>query len=126
VPLSGLAKDTIRAALELAGDSRWLFPSPMVDDASITAHALAVAMSRFREAVPAESFRTDPPSPHDLRRTVATRLAALGIPKEDRDAVLNHARSDVGSKHYDLYDRVREKRRALEAWAEFCASLIKP
>jgi hypothetical protein len=32
----------------------------------------------------------------------------------------------AASPHYDLYDRVREKRRALEAWAEFCASLIKP
>jgi integrase len=126
VPLSPLAAETVAAAQSLAGDSPWLFPSPAVDDAPITGHALAVAMARFAEVASLASWRSDPPSPHDLRRTFATRLAALGVPKEDRDACLNHTRSDVGSKHYDLYDRMREKRRALEAWAEFCASLIKP
>ena len=39
-------------------------------------------------------------------------MAALGVPKEDRDACLNHARVDVG-KHYDLYERAAEKRAAV-------------
>jgi hypothetical protein len=56
---------------------------------------------------------------------VATRLAALGVAKEDRDAILNHARSDVGSKHYDLYDREREKRRALDLWASTLVAIIE-
>jgi integrase len=61
-------------------------------------------MARFAdslECVSARSWLVDPPTPHDLRRTVATRLAELGVVKEDRDAVLNHTPRDVGKKHYD-------------------------
>ena len=32
------------------------------------------------------TWQVDRPTPHDLRRTVATRLAELGIPEKDRDA----------------------------------------
>jgi hypothetical protein len=60
-----------------------------------------------------------------LRRTAATRLAELGIAKEDRDAVLNHTPRDVGKKHYDLYDREREKRRALDMWASALTTIIE-
>jgi integrase len=129
VPLTEMARQTVLAAFELAGDdSEFLFPSPAVDGAPITAHALAVAMARFAESLdPAsgKSWRADRPSPHDLRRTVATRLAELGVAKEDRDAVLNHTRSDVGSKHYDLYDRAAEKRRALDLWTSTLGGILE-
>jgi integrase len=129
VPLSELAQQTVHAALDLAGDdSDFVFPSPLVDGASITAHALAVAMARFAKSLDStagESWRAERPSPHDLRRTVATRLAKLGVAKEDRDSVLNHTRSDVGSKHYDTYDRAREKRRALDLWASTLVAIIE-
>jgi integrase len=121
VPLSNLARRTIISALELVSDEDdHLFPSRLVGDAPITAHALAVAIARFAGALDpkvAKTWCAELPSLHDLRRTVATRLAELGIAKEDRDAVLNHTPRDVGKKHYDLYDREREKRRALELWS---------
>jgi integrase len=133
VPLSEPACETIREATALLkGRGEFLFPSPARDvPGPISAHALAVAMRRYagrltgsNEAV--TTWQAEPPSPHDLRRTVATRLSGLGIPKEDRDAVLNHARTDVGSKHYDLYDREREKRRALNTWATALALILNP
>ena len=88
----------------------------------ITAHALGgrdapVFGSAEVKSAAAKTWRADPPSPHDLRRTFATRLSGLGVSKEDRDALLNHIRSDVGSKHYDLYERAKEKRAALNQWA---------
>jgi hypothetical protein len=116
-----MARQTILSALELTGnDDEFLFPSPSVKETPITAHALAVAMARFADSldpIAGRSWRAEPPSPHDLRRTLAIRLAELGFAKEDRDAVLNHTARDAGEKHYDLYDREREKRRALELWA---------
>jgi hypothetical protein len=39
--------------------------------------------------------------------------------------VFNHTPSDVGKKHYDLYDREREKRRALERWAHALTAIIE-
>jgi integrase len=129
VPLSEMARQLILSALQLTGENdEYLFPSPSVNDAPITSHALAVAMARFAESLDptaVKSWRADPPSPHDLRRTVATRLAELGVAKEDRDAVLNHTPADVGKKHYDLYDREPEKRRALELWASTLSAIIE-
>jgi integrase len=150
VPLTDVARQTVLAALALSqqpalvgrrgakehgqqaphnsADAAYLFPSPSVDDAPITAHALAVAMRRFAESLDksaGKSWRADRPSPHDLRRTVATRLAELGVSKEDRDAVLNHTPQDVGKKHYDLYEREREKRRALDMWASALMALLE-
>ena len=72
----------------------------------------------------AKSLRDGPPSPHDLRRTASTRMASLGVPKEDRDACLNHARVDVG-KHYDLYERAAEKRCALQLLSDAVAAIIE-
>ena len=73
-----------------------------------------------------KTWRADPPSPHDLRRTFATRLSSLGVSKEDRDALLNHIRADVGSKHYDLYERAKEKRVALNQWAKVLEAMVNP
>jgi integrase len=121
VPLTESARSTIVAALDLiSDDDDYLFPSPIQGGGPITGHALTVAMSRMAKKIAGAAKATwsaDPPSPHDLRRTVSTRLAALGIPEEDRDAVFNHTPTGVGKKHYDQYDRAAEKRIALDAWS---------
>jgi integrase len=70
-----------------------------------------------------ETWTSERPSAHDLRRTLATRLAASGVPAEDVSACLNHVRTSVTARHYDQYDRAREKRQALRLWAEQVAKL---
>ena len=57
--------------------------------------------------------------PRDLRRTVKTRMGELGIPKDVRDRLQNHAPTDVSAKHYDRYDYMFEKRAAAEQWCNF-------
>jgi integrase len=131
VPLSDLARRAVGSALESIVqtgvepkiDIEHVFPSPSVK----TSPMLAVAMARFASIANVgerNSWTKDPPTPHDLRRTVATRLAEMGFPKEDRDAILNHTPQDVGKKHYDLYDRQREKRLALNAWSEAVLEIL--
>jgi integrase len=121
VPLSELARTTVLSAIELISDEdEFLFPSPVETGGPITGHALTVAMRRMSEKIEGAALKTwkaDPPSPHDLRRTVATRLSQFGTPPEDVAAILNHVRSDVTGRHYDHYQRADEKRRALDAWA---------
>jgi integrase len=127
-----MARAALHSALELIGDDeKFLFPSRWKAKEPITAHALAVAMRRFSDrleikSAAAKTWRAELPSPHDLRRTFATRLSSLGISKEDRDALLNHVRSDVGSKHYDLYERAKEKRAALNQWAKVLEAIVNP
>ena len=130
VPLSPMSQATLHSAMELIGDQeKFLFPSRWIAKEPITAHALAVAMRRFSDrleikSAAAKTWRGEPPSPHDLRRTFATRLSSLGVSKEDRDALLNHMRADVGSKHYDLYERAKEKRVALNQWAAVLDEMV--
>jgi integrase len=54
---------------------------------------------------------------HDFRRTVETRMAKLGIPKEHVNRVLNHAAGPV-TEAYDQHDYLEEKREALRKWAD--------
>lgn len=54
-------------------------------------------------------------TPHDLRRTAETLMAAAGVDREVRDRVLNHVDSSVGGKHYNKHDFKAEKLAALQA-----------
>jgi integrase len=56
-----------------------------------------------------------PWTPHDLRRTAATNMSALGFPDETIDAVLNHVKKGVIAI-YNRHSYDKEKQQALEAW----------
>ena len=62
-------------------------------------------------------------TPHDLRRTVATRMRELGISRGDVKMVLNHVETDVTAR-YDRYDGLAEKQRALDIWAKRLIEII--
>jgi integrase len=138
IPLSGLAQSIVADLVQRAAATgqknaphRFLFASPNDAKKPIDGHALSVAMIRFGNALSSATgiletdearaigtWTSDRPSAHDLRRTLATRLAGSGIPAEDISACLNHTRATVTARHYDLYDRAREKRLAFELWAD--------
>jgi len=61
---------------------------------------------------------------HDLRRTVATRLAALGCSEETIGRVLNHARRGTTATVYNQYAYDTEKRQALEKWARELSDIV--
>ena len=63
-------------------------------------------------------------TPHDLRRTVATRMREMGISRGDVKMVLNHVETDVTAR-YDRYDGLAEKRRALDLWAKRLMQIIR-
>jgi len=54
---------------------------------------------------------------HDFRRTASTGMAALQIPQDTIDRVLNHAKGALAGT-YNRHDYLDQKRRALEAWGE--------
>ena len=121
LPLPPLARETILHLLTLIPpDQQFLLPTRAKRGGHVRANSLTEIMGRFgdwlaEEGGP-ESWQTDAPSPHDLRRTVETRLASLGISKETRDRCLNHIGNDVGTKHYNRYDYAAEKRDAFTRW----------
>ena len=88
-------------------------------------------MVRFAKSLKgptAKTWQQDIPTPHDLRRTVSTRLARMGIAKEIRDRALNHVSSlrDPESRHYNLHEFRAEKREAFDKWANEIAAIIEP
>ncbi len=54
---------------------------------------------------------------HDIRRTIETRLAMLGVQKEVGSRLLNHAINAVTAT-YDRHDYQHEKAAALQLWAD--------
>ncbi len=52
----------------------------------------------------------------DVRRTVETFLAGMGISREARAQLLSHGLSGIQSMHYDKHTYTAEKRNALTAW----------
>jgi integrase len=67
-------------------------------------------------------------TPHDLRRTMSTRMEGMGIADNVRKAVLNHSRkTDLGvTAVYSHHDFAREKREALDRWAVHLLGIVEP
>jgi integrase len=60
---------------------------------------------------------------HDLRRTVETGLCNLGVPREIRDAVANHAPDKIQAT-YNQSGHVPQKREALARWDDYIQGLV--
>lgn len=126
VPLSGMALDVLdelRAAGTRRTDegeqrSAYLVPSRLLDDQAIDPLALTRAV-RNNQDVFGFTF-----TPHDLRRTAASGMAALGVQRLVVGKVLNHTDESV-TAIYDRHDYLPEKRAALDLWARHLKAIIE-
>ena len=121
VPLTELAARLIRRAIALSGESDFVFPSPVGN--AITPHAATRAMCRWRKTLKIGDFRV-----HDLRRTCATGMARLGVPRFHISLVLDHVSVTHGTitgAVYDKYTYDVEKRAALDKWSMHLVKLLK-
>jgi integrase len=128
LPLPPLAIELIGEALTLAEKGDAVFSR---DDRPMIGHDLTRAIRRLGPALPkgepgADTWRADPPTCHDLRRTCASRWAATGTRDEDISALLNHSPRGVTRKHYALYDRADEKRGVLLRWSAILNAILAP
>ena len=136
LPLAPLARATV---IELLGmiepGERFLFPTRSAKRSGpMRGNSLTQAMEYFAKRLTrgafgdqgdaARTWGADVPSPHDLRRTLETRMASLGIHREHRDRVLNHVEQGVGARHYDKYDYRSEKLAALSKWESLLATIL--
>ena len=134
VPVGRMAVQLLYGALkrrEGDGECETVFASRFTSRATLARHSLSQGLARVVqrlnvEGPDAEAVRTlkdKPPTPHDFRRTVATGMAALAF-REDRLAVLGHLPADVHGTHYDRYERLKEKRIALETGQRHVAEVL--
>ena len=65
---------------------------------------------------------------HDLRRTMASNMARLGIAPQVIEKVLNHSSGAISgvAAVYNRYAYNKEKRAALETWARALEAIVRP
>jgi integrase len=97
----------------------FIFPHRLSEERHINLESLSRAINRYSEKSGIRSF-----IPRDIRRTCKTLMGELGISKSIRDRLQNHALQDVSSKHYDRYEYMPEKLRALEVWERELNSVV--
>ena len=107
VPLSPLAVEILNGLPRLG---QTVFSSGRVGDKRFSGFSKAKARADSISDV--SDWRL-----HDLRRTVGTGMASLGVPVSTISRVLNHAEGGV-TKIYNRYGYASEKRVALEKWAD--------
>jgi integrase len=131
VPLTPLASDLVEQAREevLRLSKRRSFkPSGATFEARngpVTAAALPHAVRKFVDELgnlkDAEWGRW---TPHDLRRTCRTGLAAAGVSDEVAEMVIGHEKAGI-VKTYNHHSYDKEKRAALSAWVRRLRSILK-
>jgi len=121
VPLSPQAVACFEELLALSCNSLFVCQSPKgTMHKPIARASIGKAVKRHLEFF---GFET-PWTPHDLRHTVKTEMAELGIPKEVRDAIQNHAREGMDSV-YNQAEYLVQKRAALDKWANWIEGLVQ-
>lgn len=116
VPLSALALSLLDQ-LD-AEDTAFVIPSRLLDDRPVDPMALTRAVRNNVEHFELPAF-----TPHDLRRTVASGMGALGVQRLHISKVLNHADDSVTAR-YDRHDYLDEKGTALDLWAGHLQAVI--
>jgi hypothetical protein len=65
---------------------------------------------------------------HDLRRTVVSGMAALGIAPHVADKILNHQSGTISgiATVYQRHEFLAERKAAIELWAIHISGLLQP
>lgn len=122
VPLCPMAKaEFVRAIAASPAKSPFVFASADNPAAHVTPLSITRGMARL-----VNELKIPTVSPHDLRRTVGTEMARLGIPVHVRSLVLNHSPQSRGITEavYNRYAYDKEKREALALWEAELVRLI--
>jgi integrase len=99
----------LEAVANESGERRpFVFTSPRAKDGHRT--TLTKAAKRLREASGVDFI------PHDIRRTVASHLASVGVQRLTISKLLNHAERGITAV-YERHSYDAEKQAALNAWA---------
>jgi integrase len=129
VPLSVAALTLINEAIEEIGRSPFVFPGKG-GAGPLPSMAVAKTIGRAHKPDnewPTGRFGMPHWTAHDLRRTVVSGMGRLGVPPLVRGHIINHrsvTKAGVTLGVYDHYDYSREKREALEQWADHLAALL--
>ena len=119
IPLAAPVIEWIMEIRLFAGDSRWLIPARR---ARTTAHVSRSTLNMVMPSVLKEMPDVEPFSIHDLRRTMRTQMAALGIDPVIAERCLNHKIPGIEGI-YNRHQYFDERKAALAQWADLLVAL---
>jgi integrase len=118
-PIVGMAREIL--APHFVGADNLLFLSST--GIEINSNLLASHLYQRQNRFPVAHFTS-----HDLRRTVASQMASMGIPLETIALTVGHATGEKATRtlvrHYVFDEMLDRKRRALEAWDQRLRSIL--
>lgn len=112
VPLSESAVKILKSIQQVSSNSEYIFQQANNKNEHLRTDSFSTSIRRYRVANKDFKYFVA----RDIRRTCKTLMGEIGISKEIRDRLQNHALNDVSSKHYDRYDYLVEKRTAIITW----------
>lgn len=118
VPLSPQALRVLEQLRPHTGSSEWVLESPFKAGSHLT-----TIKNANRGILKRAKMRRW--TPHDLRRTAASRMRCLGVSRQVVQGILNHKDRSVTAV-YDRYGMDREKQEALTAWGRRVSVLVEP
>lgn len=151
VPLNKLAMEVLGEIRTLSGETRFLFPSDrtVIHIYPRALHIAEATLVRTLTRAGATLVKKDRPATHidpraltramrktakeiglqdvhvhDTRKTFATGLSSLQVERSIIKKCLNHQEKDVLAVHYDFFEYLDEKRRAMDIWARKLESII--
>lgn len=116
VPLSSQAVEIVSTFLPYRDQSPWVFSSS-VDSMKHIEH-FQKAIQRFRESSGVAWVG------HDLRRTAASHMAAIGVAHHIIKHILNHSDGKDITEVYNRYAYESEKREALQRWGDYLYQVV--
>jgi integrase len=129
VPLSQAAQAVLAGVVRTRSKAGYIFTTTGDTPVSGFSRAHSIIAAKMEELAseeagePVEIARW---TWHDLRRTMATGLARLGVPVRITEATINHISGTGGGivAVYQRHDYADEKREALEAWGQAVADIV--
>jgi integrase len=124
VPLSPPAVKILEEVRQAQADSKtrkgspWVFPAWHLDLGDQPQGTIQKSVEAIRVASGVADFRA-----HDLRRTAASLMTGMGVPRLTVSKILNHAEPGVTAV-YDRHSYDAEKREALGKWARRLMVLV--
>ncbi|MDA8350860.1 MAG: tyrosine-type recombinase/integrase [Pseudomonadota bacterium] len=116
VPLSTQAVAILRELHPLTGSGKLLFPSLRSRDRPMSENTLNAALRRL-------GYTTEQMTAHGFRAMASTLLNEQGFPPDVIELQLAHAERNKVRAAYNRAQRLEERRRMMQAWADYLDAL---
>ena len=116
-----LARQTIELLKELhevTGSNKYLFPSQRMDGRPMSENTVRIALRSM-------GYGKDEMTAHGFRDMASTRLNEMGWPPDVIERQLAHVESNSVRAAYNHAEYLAERRKMMQAWADYLDELVR-